>query len=153
MSKVQQTADGSTTAMRWTARIIALLAVGLFVFFAIDLGARVFPALDWGPQGIPLLIAVGVALALERRAAQLAGLAAKLQPGEDINALLDRQRVFFRDKRDVGVQLRRWPAHKLERLVPRLTELHRNLLGNSQTAGLVLAQALTQIARFAARRR
>ena len=62
MSKVQQTGDGSTTAMRWTARILALLAVGLFVFFAIELGARVFPELDWGPQGIPLLIVVGVAL-------------------------------------------------------------------------------------------
>ena len=63
MSKVQQAGDGSTTAMRWTARILALLAVGLFVFFAIDLGARVFPELSWGPQGIPLLIVVGVALA------------------------------------------------------------------------------------------
>ena len=63
MSKVQQTGDGSTTAMRWTARILALLAVGLFVFFAIDLGARVFPELSWGPQGIPLLIVVGIALA------------------------------------------------------------------------------------------
>jgi len=63
MSKVQQTGDGSTTAMRWTARILALLAVGLFVFFAIDLGARVFPTLSWGPQGIPLLIVVGIALA------------------------------------------------------------------------------------------
>ncbi|TIX48991.1 DNA polymerase III subunit delta [Alteraurantiacibacter aquimixticola] len=99
------------------------------------------------------LNAVGVALALERRAAQLAGLAAKLQPGEDINALLDRQRVFFRDKRDLGVQLRRWPAHKLERLVPRLAELHRSLLSNSQTADLLLAQTLTQIARVAASRR
>ncbi len=63
MSKVQQTGDGSTTAMRWTARILALLAVGLFVFFAIELGARVFPTLSWDPQGIPLLIVVGVALA------------------------------------------------------------------------------------------
>ena len=63
MSKVQQTGDGSTTAMRWTARILALLAVGLFVFFAIDLGARVFPTLRWGPQGIPLLVVLGVALA------------------------------------------------------------------------------------------
>lgn len=96
---------------------------------------------------------VGVALALERRAAQLAGLAAKMEPGGDIAALLDRQRVFFRDKRDLNEQLRKWPAHKLERLVPRLAALHRDLLGNSQMAELVLAQSLTQIARFAATRR
>lgn len=96
---------------------------------------------------------VGVALALERRAAQLASLAAKLEPGGDINALLDRQRVFFRDKRDLNVQLRRWPSNKLERLVPRLAKLHVALLGNSQSAELLLSQSLTQIARFAAPRR
>ena len=63
MSKVQQKRDGSTTAMRWTARILALLAVGLFVYFAVELGARVFPTLSWGPQGIPLMVALAVALA------------------------------------------------------------------------------------------
>jgi hypothetical protein len=49
--------------MRWVARILALVAVGLFVFFAVELGAKVLPTLSWGPQGIPLLVAVGVALA------------------------------------------------------------------------------------------
>ncbi|NIV28046.1 MAG: hypothetical protein GWN58_00645 [Anaerolineae bacterium] len=63
MSKVQQKRDGSTTAMRWTARILALLAVGLFVFFAVEVGSRVFPTLSWGPQGIPLMVALVVALA------------------------------------------------------------------------------------------
>ncbi len=96
---------------------------------------------------------VAVALALERRAAQLAGLAAKLEPGTDIGELLDRQHVFFRDKRDLSVQLRKWPAHKLERLVPRLAELHCALLANSQMADLMLAQSLTQITRVAAARR
>ena len=62
MSKVQQK-DGSTTAMRWTARILALLAVGLFVLFAVELGSKVFPTLSWGPQGIPLMVALVVALA------------------------------------------------------------------------------------------
>ena len=97
--------------------------------------------------------AVGIALALERRAAQLASLAGKLPPGGDINALLDRERVFFRDKRDINVQLRRWNAAKLERLVARLTQLHRDLLGNSQMADLLLARSLTEIARVAAARR
>jgi hypothetical protein len=63
MSNVQQKRDGSTTAMRWTARILALLAVGLFVLFAVELGSRVFPTLSWGPQGIPLMVALAVALA------------------------------------------------------------------------------------------
>jgi len=96
---------------------------------------------------------VGVALALERRAAQIAGLAARMRPGDDIARLLESQRVFFRDRRDIERQLRQWNGAKLERLVQRLTELHRALLSNSQTAELLLAQELTRIARVAGARR
>jgi hypothetical protein len=63
MSKDSQERDGSTTMIRWIARILALVAVGLFVFFAIEFGTRVFPALSWGPQGIPLLVVLAIALA------------------------------------------------------------------------------------------
>ena len=63
MPKVRQAGDGSTTAMRWTARILALLAVGLFLYFAVDLGSKVFPALRWRPQGIPLMVVLCVSLA------------------------------------------------------------------------------------------
>lgn len=96
---------------------------------------------------------VGVALALERRVAQIASLAAKHEPGSDISALLERQRVFFKDRRDLTEQMKAWPPAKLERLVPRLAELHRALMANSQSAELILAQSLTQIARVAAARR
>lgn len=96
---------------------------------------------------------VGVALALERRAAQLAQLSAKLRPGDDVGGLLERERVFFRDRRDIARQLQQWRGGKLERLVPRLTNLHRSLLANSQMAELILAQELAQIARYAAARR
>lgn len=63
MSKDSRESYSSTNTMRWIARILALVAVGLFVFFAIDFGAQVFPTLSWGPQGIPLLAALGIALA------------------------------------------------------------------------------------------
>lgn len=96
---------------------------------------------------------LGVALALERRVAQLAGLAARREPGMDIGRLLESQRVFFRDKRALTDQLKQWPPQKLERLVPRLAELHRTLLANSQSADVLLAQSLVQIARFADQRR
>lgn len=96
---------------------------------------------------------VSVALALERRAAQLAKLSAAYRPGQDIQSFLKSQGVFFREHREVGDQLQRWSGAKLERLVPRLTELHRSLLANSQTADLLLAQELAQIARYAAARR
>jgi DNA polymerase-3 subunit delta len=96
---------------------------------------------------------VGVLLALERRAAQLAQLAAKLGQGRRIADLLEAERVFWRDRKDLAVQLERWRGHHLERLVQRLAELHRALLGNSQAAELLLAQELAQITRQAAARR
>jgi hypothetical protein len=50
--------------MRWAARVLALIAVGLFVYFAVEFGTTVFPSLAWTqPQGVPLLIAVVLALA------------------------------------------------------------------------------------------
>ncbi|WAT17044.1 DNA polymerase III subunit delta [Aurantiacibacter sp. MUD11] len=96
---------------------------------------------------------VGVALAMERRAAQLATLSAKLRPGDDMQSFLKANGVFWKDHRDVGDQLQRWSGGKLERLVPRLADLHRSLLANSQMAELILAQELAQIARYAAVRR
>lgn len=101
---------------------------------------------------------VGLLLAIERRAAQLAALAAKLGPaqgrGGDVAALLKAEvaarRVFWKDERDLGVQLRHWRGRRLERLVAKLVGLHRALLANSQDAELLLSQGLAEIARAAA---
>jgi len=98
---------------------------------------------------------VGLLLAFERRAAQLAGLAARLGPRGEVGAFLKAEsqarRIFWKDERDLGVQLRKWRGRKLERLVERLMGLHRALLANSQSAELLLAQGLAGIARAAAR--
>src|SRR5690606_288422 len=96
---------------------------------------------------------VAVLLALERRAAQIAQLSAKLGRGRKISDLLEAERVFWRDRKDLGAQLERWRGPRLERLVQRLAALHRALLANSQAAELLLAQELAQIARQAAGRR
>jgi peptidoglycan/LPS O-acetylase OafA/YrhL len=48
--------------MRWVARILALIATGLFVYFLVESGAEVVSSLAWGPQGFPLLIGLAVAL-------------------------------------------------------------------------------------------
>lgn len=102
---------------------------------------------------------VGLLLAIERRAAQLAGLAAKLGPaqgrgGGDIAALMKAEvaarRVFWKDERELGAQLRHWRGRRLERLVGKLIELHRALLSNSQDSELLLSQGLAEIARAAA---
>jgi DNA polymerase-3 subunit delta len=107
---------------------------------------------------------VGVALALERRAAQLAQIAAYLGPRgqfENIDKGAEmRLGIFFKEKRDIGIQFKRWTqpaargssATRLDRLIPRLIALHRTLLANSQAAELLLAQELAEIGRFAAKR-
>ena len=100
---------------------------------------------------------VGLLLAFERRAAQLAGLAAKLGPRGDVHALIEAEaaarRVFFKEKAELANQLRRWRGRALERLLQRLIALHRAMLTHSQDAELLLAQSLGEITRMAARAR
>lgn len=57
-----QKINGRTSAMRWTARILAIATAGLFAYFVIEFGPRIFPNLSWGAQGIPLLAVVGMAV-------------------------------------------------------------------------------------------
>ena len=107
---------------------------------------------------------VGVALALERRAAQLAQIAAKIGTARRCGRVDKVQKmqlgIFFREERAIIQPFERWcqPAARasretrLDRLIGRLTQLHRTLLANSQSAELLLAQELTEIARFAAKR-
>lgn len=99
---------------------------------------------------------VGLLLAFERRAAQLARVSAALGPRGKIGEL-DRGRkaslgIFFRDERDIAAQVGLWRGARLDRLTKRLTALHQSLLSNNQSAELLLSQELTEIARFAARR-
>ncbi|MGX7896316.1 DNA polymerase III subunit delta [Tsuneonella sp. HG222] len=96
---------------------------------------------------------VGLLLAFERRAAQLAGLAARLGRGGNVSAFIQAEqrahRVFWRDAGDLKVQLACWRGERLDRLVRRLAETHRMLLANSQAAETLLAQELAEIARKA----
>lgn len=99
---------------------------------------------------------VGLLLAFERRAAQLAALNAQLGAmGGNVASVLDSEakarRVFWKDKPALAEQLRVWRGVRLQRLVSRLVELHQSLLGNSQDAQLLLAEGLTTIARLAVR--
>ncbi len=100
---------------------------------------------------------VAVLLAMERRAAQLAALAAKLGPRGDVSELLEaekrRGRVFHKDLAAIRTQLARWRGRRLERLVDRLAGLHHTLLSNSADAELLLAQGMAEIVRAASAKR
>ena len=101
---------------------------------------------------------------MERRAAQLAQISAKLGTRGSIDNLGRGEKaqlgIFWKDERDIRQQLSVWQrpvgrgsnATRLDRLIPRLVALHQSLLANSQTAELLLTQDLTEIARFAAKR-
>ncbi|MET0180500.1 MAG: DNA polymerase III subunit delta [Novosphingobium sp.] len=99
---------------------------------------------------------VGLLLAFERRAAQLAQLASRLGARSDIAGFIEGEkkarRVFFRDAPDLARQLQRWRGRRLARLVAKLMSLHRALLADSQAADLLLAHGLAELARAAARR-
>lgn len=96
---------------------------------------------------------VGLLLALERRAAQLAGLAARMGRNGDVAAFLKAEagarRIFWKDQPALAVQLQLWRGPRLERLVARLIELHQMLLTNSQDSELLLANGLLAIGRSA----
>ncbi len=98
---------------------------------------------------------VGLLLAFERRAAQLAQLAGRLGPRGDVAEFLENEiaarRVFFRDRGDLAQQLRRWRGRRLERLVERLIALHRALLADNRNGELALRQGLAEITRAATR--
>lgn len=99
---------------------------------------------------------VGVLLAFERRAAQLARIAAQLGPRgrfEDLDrGAKARLGIFFREERDIRAQAAIWRGNRLDRLTLRLVDLHRALLTHSQASELLLSQGLAGIAREAARR-
>lgn len=96
---------------------------------------------------------VGLLLAFERRAAQLAGLNARMGDARDLSGFLKAEagarRIFWKDQPALAVQLQAWRGPRLERLVARLISLHQMLLGNSQDAELLLADGLLTIARGA----
>jgi DNA polymerase-3 subunit delta len=97
---------------------------------------------------------VGLLLAFERRAAQLAALNARMGRNPDLGGFLKAEagarRIFWKDQAALGAQLRVWRGARLERLVARLISLHQALLANSQDAELLLAEGLLAICRTAA---
>jgi DNA polymerase-3 subunit delta len=100
---------------------------------------------------------VGVLLAFERRAAQLAQLAARCGTRGNVADFVESERragrVFWRDAADLKAQLSFWRGRQLDRLVRRLAATHRALLTNSSSADTLLVHELSEIARKSMSRR
>lgn len=64
MATIRQMTSRRIRFLRWVARSIGLCVAALFVFFLIDSGARLLPALPWTePQGMPLFLVLLAAVA------------------------------------------------------------------------------------------
>jgi DNA polymerase-3 subunit delta len=98
-------------------------------------------------------IAVPLMRQLSRRLISLAELRSDMDKGASVDEVLEKHRVFFREKAATGRALRRWNATQIARAIQRVRETERALM-HSGTAGEVLAEAeCTAIARAAARAR
>jgi len=90
---------------------------------------------------------------LSRRLIALAELRSDMDKGASVDEVLERHRVFFREKAATGRALRRWNAAQIARAIERVRLTERALM-HSGSAGEVLADAeCTAIARVAARAR
>ncbi len=90
---------------------------------------------------------------LSRRLLTLAELRSDMDKGASVDDVLEKHRIFFREKASTGRALRRWNAAQIARAMQRVRETERALM-HSGSAGEVLAEAeCAAIARAAARAR
>ncbi|TGX53324.1 DNA polymerase III subunit delta [Sphingomonas gei] len=98
-------------------------------------------------------VAVPLMRQLSRRLITLAELRSDMDKGASVEDVLEKHRIFFREKAATGRALRRWNAAQIARAIQRVRETERALM-HSGSAGEVLAEAeCTAIARAAARAR
>ncbi|WP_448662738.1 DNA polymerase III subunit delta [Sphingomonas sp. CJ20] len=112
-----------------------------------DIGAELARLSEAGSSAIPLL------RQLTRRLMTLAELRADMDAGASVDDVLEKHRIFFREKAAMGRALRRWSAPQIARAIDRVRVTERAMM-RSASAGEVLAEAeCTTIARAAARAR
>ncbi|WP_066798181.1 DNA polymerase III subunit delta [Sphingomonas soli] len=137
----------------------ALDAIGADMSDA-DLGDAINAVLDGrvsdiGGEMARLGDGVGIPLMrqLARRLLALAEMRIDIDKGADIDSVLEKHRIFFREKPATSRALRRWNAPQITRAVDRVRETERAIM-RSGTVGEVLADAeMVAVARAAARTR
>ncbi|AQR74677.1 DNA polymerase III subunit delta [Sphingomonas sp. LM7] len=98
-------------------------------------------------------MAVPLMRQLSRRLLTLAELRSDMDKGASVEDVLEKHRVFFREKASTARALRRWNAGQIARAIDRVRQTERALM-HSGSVGEVLAEAeCSAIARAAARAR
>lgn len=112
-----------------------------------QLGSELARFSESGGSAIPLL------RQLARRLMTLVDLRADLDAGARVDEVLEKHRIFFKEKAATGRALKRWNAVQLARAIDRVRQTERAMM-TSASAGDVLAEVeCTAIARAAARSR
>ncbi len=98
--------------------------------------------------------AIPVVRALQRRLLQLAGLRARVEQGESVDAVMTSmgKALFWRDKGLMQQWLSGWSANRLAQMLERAAALERTIIFSDEPPVAALEQELTAIARAAQRR-
>lgn len=99
--------------------------------------------------------AIPVVRALQRRLLQMAPMRARVERGENPDAVMTSlgKALFWKDKALVGRLLRTWNAARLAELVERSATLEKGVIFSNQPPLAALGEEMATIARVAARRR
>lgn len=96
--------------------------------------------------------AITLIRALARRALQLAELRVAVEGGRSVGQVIDSagKAIFWKEKSAIAMQLSRWDAPRLARLIDRLHGLERELKAPDNAGEILLRAGLLDIARVAA---
>ncbi|MEI9927631.1 MAG: DNA polymerase III subunit delta [Sphingomonas sp.] len=112
-----------------------------------EVGTELARLTESGSSAIPLL------RQLTRRLLTLAELRAEVKAGASVDQVIEKHRIFFKEKAATSRALRRWSAPQIARAADRVREAERAMMRGS-SAGDVLAEAeCVAVARAAARLR
>lgn len=110
-----------------------------------DLSAELARLSAGGVSPIPLL------RQLVRRLMTLAELRAEVDAGAGAAAVVERHNVFFKERAATQRALRRWPSPRLAEAITRARAGERAIMSAGNAGNVLAEQALTGIARLAAR--
>lgn len=114
---------------------------------AATLGVELARLGDAGVSPIPML------RALVRRLMTLAELANEVERGAAINEVIERHRIFFREKATTARALRHWSAVRISIAIDRLRQAERAMMGSASAGSIIANSACLDVARAASVKR
>ncbi|CAN5470862.1 DNA polymerase III subunit delta [soil metagenome] len=112
---------------------------------AADVASELARLGDVGTLAIPLL------RQLVRRLMTLAELRGEIDAGAGVGDVVERHRIFFREKASTTRALRRWQSARLADAIAHVRGVERQLIGSGTAGGVLAEAALLGVARIAAR--